>query len=69
MLLYTDKAELIRAGLTAGGYQEISRVAVLDPTFPFAGRKVAWPPPAFANRHILARNGKELTCAPLAEKP
>jgi outer membrane protein assembly factor BamB len=69
VLLYTDKGELIRAQLTSEGYQEISRVALLEPTFPFAGRKVAWSPPAYANRHIFVRNGKELVCASLAEKP
>jgi outer membrane protein assembly factor BamB len=69
VLLYTDKGELIRAQLTAQGYKEISRVAVLEPTFPFAGRKVAWSPPAYANRHIFVRSGKELICASLAAKP
>jgi outer membrane protein assembly factor BamB len=69
VLLYTDKGELIRARLTAKGYEEISRVALLEPTMPFAGRKVAWSPPAFANRHVFARNGKKLICASLAEKP
>src|SRR5262249_54426784 len=48
------------------GYQEIGRVARLEPTFPFAGRKVAWSAPAFANRHVFARSGKELICASLA---
>jgi outer membrane protein assembly factor BamB len=69
VLLYTNKGELIRAQLTAQGYKEISRALVLEPTFPFAGRKVAWSPPAYANRHIFARNGKELICASLAVKP
>jgi outer membrane protein assembly factor BamB len=69
VLLYTDKGELISAQLTAQGYKEISRVALLEPTFPFAGRKVAWSPPAYANRHIFARNGKELICASLVVKP
>jgi hypothetical protein len=69
VLLYTDKGELIRACLTAEGYKEISRVAVLEPTFPFGGRKVAWPPPAYANRHMFVRNGKELICASLAANP
>jgi hypothetical protein len=41
----------------------------LEPTFPFAGRNVVWPPPAYADRHIFARNGKELICASLAAKP
>jgi outer membrane protein assembly factor BamB len=66
VMLYTDRGELIRAWLTAQGYHEISRVAVLEPTFPFAGRKVAWSPPAYADRHIFARSGKELICASLA---
>jgi hypothetical protein len=44
-------------------------VALLEPTFPFAGRKVAWSPPAYANRQVFARNGKELICASLAVKP
>src|SRR5207253_6798941 len=37
VLLYTDKGELIRAQLTAQGYKEISRVALLEPTLSFAG--------------------------------
>ena len=69
VLLYTDRGELIRAQLTAQGYKEISRAAVLEPTFPFGGRKVAWAAPAYANRHIFARNGKELICVSLAVKP
>ena len=50
-------------------YKEISRVSLVEPTLPFAGRKVTWSPPAYANRHIFARNGKELICASLAAKP
>jgi outer membrane protein assembly factor BamB len=69
VLLFTDKGELIRARLTARGYEEISRVAVLKPTMPFGGRNVVWPPPAYANRCIFARSGKELVCASLAAEP
>lgn len=69
VLLYTDRGELIRARLTPQGYQEISRVAILQPTFPFGGRKVVWPSPAYANGHIFVRSGKELICASLAAKP
>jgi len=69
VLLYTDRGELIRARLTARGYEEIGRAALLEPTFPFAGRKVAWSAPAYANRHVFARSGKELVCASLAVKP
>jgi outer membrane protein assembly factor BamB len=66
VLLYTDRGQLIRARLSTEGYHEISRVALLEPTFSFAGRKVAWAAPAFANRRVFARSGKELICASLA---
>ena len=69
VFLYTDKGELIRAQLTAKGYREISRTHLLEPTYPFAGRKVAWSPPAFANRCVFARSDKEIICASLAAKP
>jgi outer membrane protein assembly factor BamB len=68
VFLYTDKGELIRAKLTGKGYKEISRTRLLEPSYPFGGRNVAWPPPAFANRHVFARNDKELICASLAAK-
>lgn len=66
VLLYTDKGELIRVQLTAEGYKEISRVTVIEPTRLFGGKKLNWAPLAYANRHIFARNGKELVCASLA---
>ncbi len=66
VLLYTDQGQLIRALLTAQGYKEISRAALLEPTFPFGGRKVAWSPPAYADGRVFARSGKELVCASLA---
>jgi outer membrane protein assembly factor BamB len=53
--------------------QEIGPVATpivrAGRVMPFGGRKVAWSPPAYANHHIFARNGKELICASLAVKP
>jgi outer membrane protein assembly factor BamB len=69
VLLFTNKGELIRAQLSPEGYKELSRTPVLEPTFPFGGRNVVWPAPAYANRHIFARNGKELICASLAAEP
>jgi outer membrane protein assembly factor BamB len=67
VLLFTDQGNLIRARLSSEGYQELSRVHLLDPTHPFNGRNVVWPPPAYANRHIFVRNDRELICASLAE--
>jgi outer membrane protein assembly factor BamB len=68
VLLYTDKGELIRAYLSSDGYKEINRTRLLEPTSSFAARKVAWPPPAFANRHVFVRNDQELLCFGLAAK-
>jgi outer membrane protein assembly factor BamB len=69
VLLFNNRGELIRAQLTARGYHEISRATVLEPTYSFSGRKVAWAPPAYANGHIFARSEKELVCASLAGTP
>jgi outer membrane protein assembly factor BamB len=69
VLLFTDQGNLIRARLSAKGYQELGRVPLLKPTHPFNGRNVVWPPPAYANRHVFARNDNELLCASLAAKP
>src|SRR5262245_21412654 len=67
--LYTDRGELILAVLTPKGYSEIGRTRVLEPVYPFAGRKLTWSLPAFANGHVFARNEKELVCMSLAKKP
>jgi outer membrane protein assembly factor BamB len=63
--MFTDQGQLIRARLTPEGCQELARASVIEPTYEFSGRKVAWTPPAFANRHLFARNGQELISASL----
>jgi hypothetical protein len=69
VFLFTNQGDLIRAQLTPQRYREISRAHLLEPTSPFGGRKCAWTPPAYANRHVFARNDAELVCASLAAKP
>jgi outer membrane protein assembly factor BamB len=69
VLLFTDQGNLIRARLSSGGYQELSRVHLIDATYPFNGRNVVWSPPAYANRHVFARNEQELVCASLVATP
>jgi outer membrane protein assembly factor BamB len=69
VLLYTDRGDLILSRLTSAGYLEISRFHLLDPTSDYAGRKMAWPPPAYAGRCVFARSDKELVCAWLAAGP
>jgi outer membrane protein assembly factor BamB len=67
VFLFTDRGELIRAELSRKGYKETGRARLIEPTYPFGGRKTAWPPAAFANRHVFARNDKEIVCASLAK--
>ncbi len=69
VFLHTDRGDLILSRLTAAGYQEISRFHLLDPTQDFGGRKMAWPPPAYADRCVFARSDRELVCASLAAGP
>jgi hypothetical protein len=42
---------------------------LIDPTSDYAGRKMAWPPPAYAERCVFVRSDKELVCASLAAGP
>ena len=66
--LFNEKGDLIIAKLSPKGYEEISRAHLLEPTNTAAGRDVLWSHPAFANRHIYARNDKEIICVDLALK-
>ena len=70
-----DNGELIIAQLTSAGYIEISRTQLLEPTSEGGygatrrfGRRVNWSHPAYANRHIFARNDREILAASLSEK-
>jgi outer membrane protein assembly factor BamB len=58
--LFNEKGDLIIANLTPEGYAELSRAHLLEPTNTAAGRDVLWSHPAFANRHMYARNDKEI---------
>jgi outer membrane protein assembly factor BamB len=68
VFLYTERGELILAKLSAQGYKEVSRTRLLEPTYPFGGRNVAWSPPTYANRCVFARSDKELICVSLAAR-
>jgi outer membrane protein assembly factor BamB len=65
--LFTDEGNLIRAEMSPAGYREISRVHLIDPTWPFNGYKFVYAPPAFAGRHVFARNEAEIVCASLEQ--
>ena len=66
--LFTDEGNLIRAELTPSGYKELSRSHLIDPTWPFDGKKFVYAPPAFANRHVFARSEGEVVCASLEKR-
>ncbi len=66
--LANDYGELIIAKLSAGGYSEISRAKLIEPTHRVAGRTLVWSHPAFANRSVYLRNDKEIRCYSLAKR-
>lgn len=65
--LFNDQGELIVAKLTPGGYEEISRAKIVEPTERANNRAVVWSHPAFAERSCFARNDQEIVCVDLAE--
>jgi outer membrane protein assembly factor BamB len=66
-----DHGELIIAKLSPEGYQEISRTKLIKPTSNPGNRRqlaaVNWSQPAYANKHIIARNDEEIISASLAK--
>ncbi len=63
-VIFNDRGELIFARLTPSGYQEQSRARLIEPDSKAGSRRelgaVVWAHPAFANRHAIARNGREM---------
>lgn len=66
-----DRGDLIIARLSPKGYEEIDRTKLIEPTSPTQRRRelnaVHWSHPAYANRHILTRNDKEIVRYSLAK--
>lgn len=66
-----DRGELVIAKLSPQGFHEISRTQLIAPTHPYARRRelgaVHWSHPAYANRHIIVRNDKEIARFSLAK--
>lgn len=65
----TDRGELVIARFTPLGYREIDRTPLIEPTSPGGGKRelgaVHWSHPAYANRHIVVRNDREIVRASL----
>jgi len=70
-VINNDRGELILARLTPDGYEEIDRTPLIEPTSPASGRErgaVHWSHPAYANRHVVVRNDREIVRADLSAR-
>lgn len=67
----TEQGEVVIAKLTPVGFERISSAHFLTPTTDLRGRRyrIAWSHPAYAHRHLFARNDRELVCVSLEAKP
>ena len=72
VFINNDRGDLIIARLSPEGYEEISRTFLITPTSRPGNRReltyVNWSQPAYANRHIYARNDEEIISASLAAR-
>ena len=66
--MFNERGELVISKLSPEGFDEISRTRLIKPTEGQLGQRdgVCWSHPAFAYKHIYARNDEELLCANLA---
>lgn len=65
--MFNERGELIISQLSPGGFREQSRALLIEPTEAQLRQRggVCWAHPAFAYRHVFARNDKELICVSL----
>ena len=68
--MFNERGELVIGQLAPTGFTEISRAKLIDPTTDQLGERggVCWSHPAFANRHVFARNDRQIVCASLARE-
>ncbi|HIK92323.1 MAG TPA: hypothetical protein EYG03_10130 [Planctomycetes bacterium] len=77
VFLFNQRGQLISARLTPAGYEETGRALLVEPTAAYRAQgPVAWAHPAYANRHVIARNDRMLVSVsldaahyPAADKP
>ena len=67
--MFNERGELLIATLSPEGFHEISRTKLIDPTTRQLNLRggVCWSHPAYAYKHVFARNDKELVCASLED--
>ena len=65
--MFNEKGELLITELSPEGLNIISRAKLIEPTRGQLNRRggVTWSHPAFAYKHVFARNDNELICANL----
>jgi outer membrane protein assembly factor BamB len=65
----TDRGDLVIARFSPSAYEEIDRTRLIEPTSKGGGRRelqaVHWSHPAYANRHVVVRNDREIVRASL----
>ncbi|MHC4146982.1 MAG: PQQ-binding-like beta-propeller repeat protein, partial [Planctomycetota bacterium] len=66
MWMFNERGELIISKLSPKGFREISRAKLIEPTKGQLERGVCWAHPAFAYKHVYARNDNEIVCADLS---
>lgn len=64
--LHNEQGDLIIAKFSPGGYEEISRSRLVEPTRPVKRRMTIWSHPAFAMKSVFARNDREIVRVNLA---
>ena len=68
--MFNERGELIIAELSPAGFRELDRGFLIRPTREQLNQRggVAWSHPAFAYRHVFARNDEELICVDLSAR-
>jgi outer membrane protein assembly factor BamB len=65
-----DRGELVIARLSPKGFEEIDRTKLIEPTNPYVRRRqlpnVLWSHAAYANKHVVIRNDREIARFSLA---
>ena len=68
--MFNEQGEMIVGKLSESGFNEISRVKLIEPTRPQLPKRkggVCWSHPAFANRCVYVRNDREIICYDLSK--
>lgn len=66
VFLFNQRGQLICAKLSSEGYEEFGRTLLVEPTPGHRAQgPVAWAHPAYANKHVIARNDREIVSASL----